>query len=509
MPLYLVVSGVSGGYDWLETGAGTKMLPNLDIEKIRLRVDEALASAGETPWLVGYDANAIQELVTAGSRPIIMGAASDAIVDFDEREAARPGNIFAGGGRGISVVGSATAAEALVHELPAEFRRCTVVGVLAADAVPLELGSVRASLRWLRRKLDMAKDRAARPGGDLPAHQEDECVNCRSYRTVHSTKLDGRDVRVCERCHVMSLQGKGRERSTALVDVSACERHGEHRGRLASVSADGNNLGAFFDELDTLYELAAASAVVSAIFRDAQEQALAASVAACRNAFGQKDVVNVPLLTGGDDVRAFLPPSGLLAYVETLARVVENRAASMTDLNGLLHAPTVASLRRLGVGIGAVIAEDHFPARRLMQYAHELEKQAKSICRDPASGTRSAFDLEVVTSTQTVGVRLEHKRADKDGRPFPLAPAPWDRARAQARALRALPTAQRRVLDLTHTLDPAEFDNLFRYQVARSAAWQHWYELSGVDWRDPDALVANRPGAGLLALSSLLPEERS
>jgi hypothetical protein len=67
--------------------------------------------------------------------------------------------------------------------------------------------------------------------------------------------------------------------------------------------------------------------------------------------------------------------------------------------------------------------------------------------------------------------------------------------------------AQRRVLDDAAFLDPDEFANLFRYQVARSQQWQHWYEQCQIDWRDRDAVIAQRPGAGLLVLGSLLGEE--
>jgi hypothetical protein len=60
------------------------------------------------------------------------------------------------------------------------------------------------------------------------------------------------------------------------------------------------------------------------------------------------------------------------------------------------------------------------------------------------------------------------------------------------------------VLDLAATLDTAEFYNLFRYQVARSGEWRAWYKQCDIDWRDRDEVIAKRPGAGLLALSSLL-----
>lgn len=484
--------------------------PSDKLDEIRERVKAALDQAGESPWLVGYDANAIQEMVTPGSRPIIMRGASQTIADFDKDERDQVRNVFAGGGRGISVVGSRDAAEEWVRTMPATFRKKTVVGVMAAAGVPLDRRRVGDSLRWLRRKLDVAKDAAGPPGGALPGSPADECVNCLSYRAAKTIEREGREERVCRRCYEMTLAGKqAREMSTALVDVSDCEKGGAHQGRLAAVSADGNNLGAFFDDIDSLEELAAASMAIDRIFQHAHEQALRAAHEACQRRFGLAAVKSVPLMIGGDDVRVFLPPSGLVAYVGTLAREVEAGAAAAGNLGGLLGPRTAEALRHLGVGIGAVVAEDHFPARRLMGYAHTLERRAKAICREPRSGVRSAVDIELVTSNQAVGVALEDRRAKLDGRPFPLDAERWSQLRKQAQALSALPMAQRRVLDDAHTLDELEFANLFRYQVARTKPWQRWYDDAGVDWRDAKAVIDGRPGAGLLALGSLLPEEKS
>lgn len=496
-----------------------------DIHQIRERVAEALRQAGETPWLVGYDVNAIQELVTAGSRPIAMHGASQTIADYDCRERERPRNIFAGGGRGISVVDSRADAERLARALPDEFRRVSVVGVMATAAVPLEPDRAGASLRWLRHKLELAKDEAPPPGGRLPARRADECANCQSYLATERSTRDGKEERLCARCDRM-MRGvrrdpRSREMSSSLLDVAASDPNPRFRRSVAAVSADGNNLGALFERIETLEELAGASEAVRRIFRAAHERALDAARAACRRRPARPvdapeprpehvhadEIHTVPLMTGGDDVRAFLPPSGLVAYAEALAAAIEEGAGRLGDLGGLLRPHTARALGQIGVGIGAVVAGDHYPARRLMQYAHELERSAKTICGADGKGARSAFDVEIVTNEQTMGVDADARRHDADGRPFVLDRR-WADTCARARGLGAIPNAQRALLVEARALAPAELDNLFRYQVARSRAWQHWYEHYHVaDWRDPKAVIAHRPGAGLLTLAALLPEE--
>ena len=56
----------------------------IDPRQIADGVTRTVAEAGATPWLVGYDANGIQELITASGRPISMRGASEAILAFDK-----------------------------------------------------------------------------------------------------------------------------------------------------------------------------------------------------------------------------------------------------------------------------------------------------------------------------------------------------------------------------------------------------------------------------------------
>jgi hypothetical protein len=441
-------------------------MTDLQPDAIRARVHRAFELAGETPWLVGYDINDIQQLVTASSRPVAVRGASQAIQDFDNRRKSRPMSIFAGGGRGVELVSSEPEARALIQQLIAEFRRETQGGVLAAEAVTCRRDAQKASLTWLKRKLENAKDAAARPGGDLAANKEHQCMDCDAFRAEHRVDSGDEERQVCARCYLMIKAGREiNETSRSLLDFA------EHR-RIAAISADGNNLGAFFASLSSLEELAAASEAIANIFRDAHLTAL-------------QQIAPVKALspvTGGDDIRLFVAPDSVLPYVEALVRGVEERASRAGNLGGILPAERAQALALVGVGVGAVVAGDHYPAARLMASAHEMERSAKTICRlhSAAPGAaatitcRSAFDFALLTSESI---------STEDGRrsqPIAMDEATWIRTLASIEALRKVPPSQRAMLAERRSMSDDEFANLLCYQVARNRDWQKWFEASGV-----------------------------
>lgn len=467
----------------------------IDPNAIRDRVHKAFELAGEEPWLVGYDINDIQQLVTASSRPVAMRGASQAIKDFDERCRRASMSIFAGGGRGVELARSERDARERIQWLTSEFREKTHGGVLAADAVPYRRDAQPVSLAWLKRKLENAKDAAPRPGGDLADDKAHQCVDCDAFRAAHRVDSGDEERLVCARCHRMI--GFGRETgeaSRSLLDLASDRR-------IAAISADGNNFGAFFASLSSLEELAAASEAVADIFREAHKAALQHTLQRIAPPRALSPV------TGGDDIRLFVAPAGVLPYVEALVRGVEERASRAGDLGGILPAQRAQALARIGVGVGAVVAGDHYPASRLMACAHEMERSAKNICRPDAgklgvaapAGCRSAFDFSLLTSEST--------SAD-EARPRPIAmdEATWTRTLASIKALRGVPTSQRAMLAEQRSLSTEEFENLLCYQVARSPHWQRWFQESQVDWTNRVALCdyVRRTRVDLL---DLLPSE--
>ncbi|HEX7840009.1 MAG TPA: hypothetical protein VF469_21180 [Kofleriaceae bacterium] len=462
----------------------------------------AVATAGATPWLVGYDANGIQELIAACGRPISMRGASEAILAFDAEVRNDERTVFAGGGRGISLARSEGEARAVVRGHVDRYREITRGGVMAACTVPLKRGgdAEAQSIRWLRHRLDIEKDAARPPGGVLPSSKEIECAYCRSYRGTRQRKRDDEIEMVCARCDAMLERGRsaGQQHGRPRGEMSRSIADIAESGRIAVISADGNSLGALFEGLHGLVELAAVSEAVATIFQRAHERALACVPVDQR----------VPLMTGGDDVRAFIPPSSVLPYVEALVEVVESSAGEHARVLGSVISPEVATrLGELGVGVGAVIANVYYPAWRLVDHAHALERSAKAACY--ARGWRSGFDFAVVTTEDSMTTEPDRTSATRDIRPLRPRSDAWRDAMRNARALAKIPSAQLGVLAAGRALEDAELGNALRYQVARSSAWQAWYTTCGVDWRVPEVVLERRPDRGSLELARLLAREEA
>jgi hypothetical protein len=464
-----------------------------DAEEIRARVERALAHAGEQPWLVGYDASGIQELVTAAGRPLSMRGVSEVIKEFDRQvdEDSRGLTIFAGGGRGICLARSQDGAHEMARALAGRFRKETHHGVLATGYVPLDRGAEAQSLRWLRRHLDIEKDAADIPTPPLPDLRELECVYCRRYRGIPRMRDDTEEL-VCSRCDDMIKHGRKTESamSRSLADIA--RRNDGSVGPIAAVSADGNELGALFDSIESLVALAAVSRAVAGVFGHAHQEAM-------RNVPEER---RLSLVIGGDDVRVFLAPGYLLRYVAALGQAVEREAeAHARVLRPLIGEDMAGRLAEIGIGIGAVVADTYFPAWRLMEYAHELEVNAKrSRNRAGERSRRSTFDFAVIKDEAMMSGMICNRR--RDCRPLSLEQGEWQAVMERVDALKDLPN-QQQILAAEDTMSEEELGNLLRYQVARSDKWQAFYEACGVNWRDPQAVVERRPDRGLLELRRL------
>jgi len=255
------------------------------------------------------------------------------------------------------------------------------------------------------------------------------------------------------------------------------------------------------------------SEAIADIFRTAHSRAL-----------DEIDELRLPLLTGGDDVRAFIPPGKVLGYVATLTAGVETGAAGHVRAAvaaGVISPAVADDLRRVGIGIGAVIASVYYPARRLIEYAHKLERSAKVACR--VRKWRSGFDFAIITNEDAMIEQPVRTGAGIAARPLQPGAPDWATALDRARALAQIPRAQIAMLAATAGFvdpsDPAsspatppaqpatdedELANLLRYQVARSRAWQAWYAACGTDWRDRNEVVRHRPTLDMLELARLL-----
>lgn len=463
----------------------------IDVSVIREQTARALRAGGKTPWLVAFDAVGIQELVTASSRPIAMMGGSQAVKEFDEEARAREGCVFAGGGRGLLLVDGESRAHELAQELTRAYSRATVGSVLATASAPYDQAAAESSLTWLRMRLAAAKDEAPPPEDGIERLGSSRpCADCLRRPGEHASQKPNAPAtdRICSRCKQLIELGRRQDREQrrerlTLQDLS-------EQGRIAVLAADGNAMGRLFAGLQGLEALAAVSATVDALFTRVHEEALASCEAGDRH---------VAPVTGGDDLRVFLAPEHLAAYVSGLQSSLTQHAEALGDLDGLLDEASARRLAGIGVGIGTVVADDHHPASRLLDLAHELESAAKTGCGPGAA--RSAISLRVIQGGDEVsGPRALERQ--------PIDLADWDEKVESARRLALVPGAQRSRLRGRSAQGDPERLNLHRYQVARSDAWKDWHDAIGVDWRDRDALDAALPTGTLLDLAALFTKER-
>ncbi len=454
-------------------------------------VDKARTQAGAAPWLVGYDINGIQEYVTANSRPIAMRGASLVIKNFDDT-LRREGAIFAGGGRGILLV-PGERCQQFVEQLPKKYAELSICGVLAAAAVPLHTGEEWASLRWLRLKLQNAKDAAPPPKDRAPATKASQCDRCRMYEAEYLTKTGGQPENICARCETITTLG---QKNAATVDqrgLSLAEL--ASRGYVAAVSADGNSMGRLFEELDSLEALAVVSTVIKQLFSDAHSGALQEA--------GAEQFVDP--VTGGDDIRVFFQPECVAPYVGALARKIKEGASSFGLLRGTLTQKQADFLSGIGIGIGVAVTSEKTPASSMLQRAHELERSAKRLC---LQGTRSAVDFAWFSSDAAYSKEMSLDNGIARGqRPVALDDE-WDAYVHKTQCLRHVPAAQRAILAERRNMIEEEFANFFRYQVARSKHWQDWFKAIGSDWSDTSRVLADMPDLGMLELLRMLKGEK-
>ncbi len=471
------------------------MLSDSEIRDTRERVKKALVGAGGTPFLYGYDVAGIQSFIAARGKPQAMHGASCFVTAVDALNRGFPLAIFSGGGRGIGLACSEEEARKYCEALR---KKLGEGGVLATALVPFHPKAEQNSLRWLRLQLEQAKETLQPPAGKLPDSKEHQCATCSQFCVNDKVDYSDQSLRVCKLCkraveHSRETNLKLRQ---SLSDLS-------ERGWIAAVSGDGNSMGRFFDSQRTMEEYALASTAIARVFESAHK-------AAITEVFPSRDNY-VPLITGGDDIRIFVAVEDVIGYVSALVKHIEANAekASVALRNALMH-DAVAQLRELGIGIGVAIAPDKYPARLLLDHAHDLELSAKTICqKNPPSGrpaARSALDLEVLTS-QDAFINGLPKRELGDSRPFPMEK--WQDFCQRAEALREVPPTQVAGLAAATTTDEAAFRNLFRYQVARNKEWQRYFDAVGVNWRLGAELDKHRPDPGLLALHRIVSKQEA
>ncbi len=484
------------------------------VVEVRERLAAARHRVGSSATLLAYDANAIQAFLAASDRLHAMRGASALVKAFDGRAlTVVPGaGLFGGGGRGLLLL-KPEEVEATAARLVEDYRATTFGGALAVATATLA-GDEAASLRLLRARLDVAKDAAPPPASTLVERPDDHsrCQDCHT-RPVDHPRQPRRDetVAICTRCRDLYAEGvrvagDEDERGLTFEDLTVQGVRGVGN-RIATLSADGNEMGRLFGGLETLEAQALASEAVARIFAGAVGAAQAAADAAYVKE-QTKPRGQVTPVAGGDDIRAFVGPEVALPYVEAL---VERLEADLDHAGDRLDLPEAAAdaFAHIGLGGGLLVAPFGLPARRLLDLAHGLEREAKKKCGAGAarSGFRVAFlrsgdELSGGDDRRTAERARELAKADRaqDRRSevlvhsgaVPDGARPWRQTLDRARALAKVPRAQRSVLRQRDAMEPGEWLNLFRYQVARNEEWRRYYAAVGDDWR---TLPAEQPDA--------------
>ncbi len=467
--------------------------PRNSLERVRKARDYVAGAA--RPFIVAFDANGIQSFVMASSRPMAMLGASETIKEFrayvlDESDE-KDGAVFAGGGRGMLLVRDEGKAQEVGAELEAKYREMTFGGSLAVAMAPYDPDDEAGSLKWIRAMQIVAKGEAVPPrASSLVELQGPLCDDChRELGAMPSHRPEARAAgkKICERCHVMFQRGVEvrRDRSTGrtLGDLSRFNK-------VVALAADGNDMGALFGGLETLEQQAVASDAVAWIFLQAMERA-------ARDHLG-KGVV--PLVAGGDDIKAFMGPEDLTGFVETLVEEIHRLSDELGTLGGVLEGKGARGrgLEGLGVGIGAVMAGASYPASRLVEYSNELEGRAKRHCKGK-SPARSAMAFMNLSSGDELTEGGDEAMGEvavfgvPDGWADPGS-VPWDELLTKVEAFKGVPTRQRYSLLLNLQVlresgGSDEFMNWFMYQVARHKDWRRYAKAVGVDWRDREAIA--------------------
>jgi hypothetical protein len=455
----------------------------VDATEVRSKVARAREGVrGRGARLLGFEAVEIQRFVASSTRPIAMQGACEALKGFDERNEARAETIFAGGARGLMLV-PAEGMDARIAELRRDFAARTEGLSLAIADVPFDATDPEreaASLRWLWLAQRTAHDALPPERIDLAAFRGTACADCNARPgEVASPKPEAApDEMVCRRCDALVKQGRKEQYAKmgrwTLEDVSQSEG-----GLVAVVSADGNRLGQFFRALGSLEALRAGSRLISGIFAAAHRAAL-------DRAGNAKHIAPV---TGGDDIKVFLPPTAALEYVGALMTGVEEHGRHAGDVGGILAGDPARRLADLGIGVGLLIAPFHVPAPRLVDLAHELEDEAKR-----RSAGRSAVCFTVQRNDGVQDER-DHDTAGAER---------WPELVRQARLLRDMvPPGQRAAASAAWELQDAERDNQLLWQIARSREWKAWYQACGVDWGVRKSALRLLDTRGMFALAAL------
>ena len=526
--------------------------------------------------LVAFDTPGVHDYVFRVRRPVDIAGGSHLVAAFTDHERARQAKIrsvwqvlsqeghprgamvFAGGGRGLAVVAAHRAASlrSAVEAVLADATRGDLETITAELSVwPEDLGPAAvgandgsatsryaAALSVLMGRLARERSRRERFGETVDA-KTTRCSACRRRVATEERRKTGEWI--CAPCAGRRKLG-GELKRHADEAKTFQDLVGADDPRLAVLYADGANVGAAFQDIDSMARHRALSEAVENAFDLAVVEILKRKE--LRDA-DDRQLCQIPI-RGGDDAVLILPAPAAFKAATQLVRSVENAF----DLQGnrllrdaLAGAPKVLRERvaRFGVGVGIVFADCHFPVGFLVRYAEELLKSAKRLVHErgvAAAQTdrrvRSAVDYLVLVSGNPLSesidrLRAVHFRVEPQGREpglrltdRPFSIEKLEEVLQNAEALRPVPASQRIAVRQEAFRGIALSRSLWRYQHARAKdgrGWAEYREALGVDLDHIDELLWRRaepppdseggdwrstPYLDALEVLDLLPDER-
>ncbi len=506
--------------------------------------------------LVAFDTPGVHDYVFRVRRPVDIAGGSHLVAAFTDRERAQKASIrpvqevlareghhegalvFAGGGRGLAVVArhragslrtriEAVLADATVKDLQTITAE---LGVWPEDlgptpGTPANGGTTTsryaAAVSVLMGRLARERSRCERFGETVEAKTR-RCAACRRRPGTQPPRRTGEFL--CPACaRRRDLGGRLKRRADEATTFE--DLVGEDDPRLAVLYADGANVGAAFQEIDSMARHRALSEAVERAFDTAVEEIRGRKELRKElQDADERQLYQMPI-RGGDDAVLILPAPFAFAAATILVRSVEKTfAGDRPLLDAFAGAPQ--SLRRsvdhFGVGVGIVFADCHFPIGFLVRYAEELLKSAKRLIHErggasgrPGPSVRSAVDYLLLASgnplSESIGrLRETTLRIAPRGREpglwlteRPLSIDALDGLLRDAEALRRLQPTQRFAVRQELFRGFSVSRSFWRYQHARAKrgeGWAQYREERGVALGDVDRLLWREaeppPGAG-------------
>ena len=361
----------------------------------------------------------------------------------------------------------------------------------------------------------LARERSLREElGETVAPRARRCAAC--LHRVATEPRSRADEWICRPCSTRRTLGgllkKGADEAKTFENLVS-----EDDPRIAVLYADGANVGAAFQEIDSLARHRALSLAVESAFGAAVEEIRSSPELRDAN---QTLLCQAPI-RGGDDAVLILPSFFAFAAARTLVRAVETRFAIQANplLRDAFRGAPPELLERVesfGVGVGIAIGDARFPVAFLVRYAEELLRNAKRLIHERSQapeGTslpvRSAVDFLALASGNPLSESIARLREDyfkiepRGSEPGlllterPYSIDRFERLIEDAETLREVPPTQRFALRQEVFRGYALSRSFWRYQHARSKPGTGWAEyrrrrecpLSSVDdllWKAPE-----------------------